>query len=62
MAQLACPKCGTPMNHHADKVDYGAADDEPDVAAEFPGGVLEQIHQCPNPACGWIEARPAAST
>ncbi len=47
------------MNYHADKVDYVGTLEEPEGADEALGGVIEQIHQCPNPVCRWIEARRA---
>ena len=31
---MICPKCGTEMNHHADKIDY-AAENEPIDTATF---------------------------
>jgi len=50
--KIPCPECGTPMNHHADKLDYAAASAgsrgvDPDL-----GGVLQQTHTCPN--CKYI--------
>ena len=33
------------MNHHADKLDYSAAPDEP-IDRDL-GGVLKQVHTCP---------------
>jgi len=54
--KMRCPACGAEMNHHADKLDYGAAADEaaPDV---FEGGVVVEAHTCP--ACGRTATRPA---
>ena len=37
--------CGTPMNHHAEKIDYSTGE----------GGVLQQVNQCPH--CGNVELR-----
>ena len=37
---IACPNCGAPMNHHADKLVYLDAD----------GEALEKFYQCPH--CG----------
>jgi predicted RNA-binding Zn-ribbon protein involved in translation (DUF1610 family) len=45
--KINCPECGTPMIHHADKIDYDAGDD-----AVF-GGVVKEVHSCPH--CGHIE-------
>jgi ribosomal protein S27AE len=48
--KMACPACGTLMNHHADKVDYEISlDDSSALNMEF-GGVLQEIHYCPK--CG----------
>ncbi len=57
--KMICPDCGVEMNHHADKIDYTAALDEPEaIDAEF-GGVLEEAHTCPS--CGKTRLRRAAS-
>lgn len=55
--KISCPMCGTPMNHHADKVDYGAASAEPHAADPDLGGVVQETHTCPN--CGYILFRKA---
>jgi predicted RNA-binding Zn-ribbon protein involved in translation (DUF1610 family) len=54
--KMNCPACGAEMNHHADKLDYGAAADEtaPDV---FDGAAVVEAHACPG--CGRTETRPA---
>ena len=44
--KVACAMCGTPMNHHAEKIDYSSGE----------GGVLQQVNQCPR--CGNVELRP----
>ena len=41
----ACSMCGTPMNHHGEKIDYSTGE----------GGVLQQVNQCPR--CGNVELR-----
>ncbi len=46
--QIACSMCGTPMNHHAEKIDYSTGE----------GGVLQQVNQCPR--CGNVELRALA--
>jgi hypothetical protein len=43
------------MNHHANKVDYGA-DEESSGDAAF-DGVVEEVHTCPN--CGYVGLRQA---
>jgi len=53
MNKLICPKCGAEMNHHAMKIDYNG--DDPDPAF---GGVVEEVHTCPN--CGHISLNRAA--
>jgi ribosomal protein S27AE len=58
--RMVCPRCGTPMNHHADKlVEASTRVDAADVEPEL-GGVIEETHACPK--CGNVEfrrARPA---
>jgi ribosomal protein S27AE len=55
-ALLRCPKCGSMMVHHADKLV------EPTDQTQLPridpalGGVIQQTHGCPN--CGNVEFRP----
>jgi ribosomal protein S27AE len=51
--KMKCPACGAEMNHHADKVDYGAA---PEPAAEAAEVVFE-AHTCPD--CGRSATRTA---
>jgi ribosomal protein S27AE len=55
LSRLRCPKCGTQMNRHAEKlvyVDNPADARRMDVAL---GGIVEETHACPG--CGNIEAR-----
>lgn len=49
--KMSCPVCGTPMNHHADKLSY--ASDPADAIQE----VVEELHRCP--ACGAGTTRTA---
>jgi ribosomal protein S27AE len=51
--KMKCPDCGAEMNHHADKLDYGAAWDEASDTGE--GGVVIEAHACP--VCGRAAAR-----
>jgi ribosomal protein S27AE len=53
---MKCPNCGAEMNHHADKLDYGAAADEASDAGE--AGVVIEAHTCPD--CGRTATRAAA--
>lgn len=52
--KLPCPVCGTPMNHHADKLLY-ALD-----SASLTEEIVEELHRCP--ACGAGTSRLAALT
>lgn len=54
---LCCPRCGTSMNRHAEKVVH--PDNPGDLALMDPalGGVLEETHACPG--CGNVESRGA---
>jgi ribosomal protein S27AE len=52
--KLYCPVCGTPMNHHADKLLY-ASD-----AADPAGEIVQELHRCP--ACGAGASRQATLT
>ena len=55
MTAMTCPKCGTTMNHQADKLVYPVTRaEEAAVTPAFDGVVLE-VFACP--ACGRIEAR-----
>lgn len=54
---MTCAECGARMNFHAEKVDYAAALDAVDAAPPELGGLVEQIHACPE--CGATAARPA---
>ena len=54
---VICKDCGTEMTHHADKLNYGAAITEPEAVDPALGGVLEEVHACPQ--CGEIETRRA---
>jgi ribosomal protein S27AE len=56
-AKVICPKCGTPMNHHADKlVEMASRQDAADVDLDL-GGIIEETHACPK--CGNVEFRRA---
>ena len=53
--KMHCPDCGAEMNHHADKLDYGAAAGEASDAGE--GGAVIEAHTCPD--CGRSATRTA---
>ena len=53
--KLRCPKCGTEMNRHAEKLVYPAdMSDAPKIDPAL-GGLLEETHACPG--CGNVESR-----
>jgi ribosomal protein S27AE len=52
--KMNCPKCGTLMNHHADKPDRSTALAESQTVDLELAGILE-VHACP--ACGNTEVR-----
>ena len=45
---LVCPRCGTPMNFHAEKVDAAGAESSRD-------GLVVEFHTCP--ACKYVLER-----
>ena len=55
--KIPCPKCGTPMNHHADKPDRTAIATESETADSELANTIE-IHVCPG--CGNTEVRQAS--
>jgi ribosomal protein S27AE len=52
---MNCPKCGAVMNHHADKLIDPQNAEDVDRVDPIVGGVIEQIHGCPN--CGNVASR-----
>ena len=57
--KMICPACGAEMNRHALKIDYGAALENPEAGDPEYGGVLEEVHACPE--CGRTLMRRADS-
>jgi C4-type Zn-finger protein len=60
--KMICPNCGAEMNHHAEKIDYTAALDEPQAAERIDpyfGGVVDEVHSCAG--CGSTATRRASS-
>jgi len=55
---MTCPKCETPMNHHADKLVEPTTDAERKYLDPQLGGVVKRTHTCP--ACGDVEFELAA--
>lgn len=52
-SKMICPDCGAEMNHHANKIDYGA--DDPAFVDSVFGGALKEAHTCPE--CDRTELR-----
>lgn len=51
---LSCPRCGAPMNRHAEKP-CEPRDEAEARRADAEGIMIEETHQCPG--CGCIVAR-----
>jgi ribosomal protein S27AE len=49
-----CPRCGTRMNHQADKLVEPTSREEAEASTVL-GGVILAVYACPN--CGWIRAQ-----
>jgi hypothetical protein len=45
------------MNYHAEKLDYMAAETDPDALDPDLDGILEEVHACPR--CGQMGTRRA---
>jgi predicted RNA-binding Zn-ribbon protein involved in translation (DUF1610 family) len=60
MSAMRCPTCGIEMNHHADKVDYTAALENPGAGDPLYGGLLEEVFTCPG--CGRTYTRAAEAS
>jgi ribosomal protein S27AE len=54
--KLRCTKCGSEMNHHAEKLVVTASTRELGYDAGL-GGYIEENHTCPN--CGYLDTRRA---
>lgn len=54
---LICTTCDVEMNMHAEKVDYAAGVEHPEVADAQLDGVLVELHTCPD--CGESASRVA---
>ena len=57
---MTCPKCGTPMNHQAEKLVQPVAAEELAELASALDGLLELVFACPG--CGWIDSRRETAT
>jgi ribosomal protein S27AE len=58
-SKMICPACGAEMNHHAEKVNYQAALENPELIDPDFGGVLMEFHACPK--CGEGASRRSVS-
>ena len=56
-SKMICPKCGTEMNHHADKLVHPVTPHDLKNLDPALGGVIEETHYCPG--CGAVESRRA---
>jgi hypothetical protein len=57
--KMLCPGCGAAMNHHAEKLDHLAALRDPEAVDPELGGVVQEIHSCPE--CGKSASRRSPS-
>jgi len=55
---MTCPRCGSRMNHHAEKVVHLTGDDDATIDPVL-GGPVEEVHACP--ACGACASRLAGT-
>ena len=53
-ASIPCPRCGTPMNHQANKLLEPLTREEAESSAVL-GGILVAVFACPN--CGYIASQ-----
>jgi len=52
---MTCAKCGTEMNHQADKLVQPTTGEEAATVGPTLDGLLERVFACPG--CGWIDSR-----
>jgi len=52
---MTCPKCGTEMNHQADKLVHPVTREEAEGMTPALDGVIVIVFACPG--CGWIDSR-----
>lgn len=53
---MQCPRCGTEMNHHADKL-IERVDVQDQLNDRPVVGLIQEVHACPG--CGNVEMIPA---
>ena len=56
-SKMICASCGVEMNHHSDKVVYGAEAQQAAPTDPTWGGFIEEFHTCPK--CGVGASRHA---
>jgi exosome complex RNA-binding protein Csl4 len=56
--KMICSKCGTEMNHHADKLVHPVTAEEARKVNPALEGIIEETHCCPG--CGAVESRRAS--
>ena len=56
---MTCPKCGSEMNHQADKLVQPLTDVEVAMTTAGLDGIVESVFACPR--CGWIDSRRGGS-
>jgi ribosomal protein S27AE len=56
-SKMICPRCVVEMNHHSDKIVYGAGPQGAAPTDPTLGGFIEEFHACPK--CGGTASRPA---
>ena len=59
-SKMVCAACGAEMNHHAEKLDYSIALNEPEAVDADLGAVLEEVHTCPSCASTGTRRAPEA--
>ena len=52
---MTCTKCGTEMNHQADKLVQPVTREEAESMTSALDGVIVVVFACPG--CGWIDSR-----
>ena len=52
--EMTCPRCGSAMNHQADKLREPTTREEAETNPL--GGIVIAVFACPS--CGWIASRP----
>jgi predicted RNA-binding Zn-ribbon protein involved in translation (DUF1610 family) len=51
---MTCPRCGSEMNHQADKLVQPLTDAQAASLTPLFDGIVESVFACPG--CGWIDS------